>query len=150
MCVHWHAFNFMLVGTLPDQIRKLSNLKKLSASYNRLKGTTPPSVNELKKLDLCHLHGNQLEGKAYLFEEHIPSNFIVDCGSTDMSERLVECETCSECCNEDGGCITLENSWPGATLESMKLDHGITPFVSILLLILACSIFLFCVSFLVP
>lgn len=85
-----------------------------------------------------------------MFEEHIPSNFIVDCGSTDMSERLVECETCSECCNEDGGCITLENSWPGATLESMKLDHRITPFVSILLLILACSIFLFCVSFLVP
>jgi len=64
-----------LAGTLPDQIRKLSKLKKLSASYNKLKGTIPPSVNELKKLDLFHLHGNQLKGNADLFDkEDIPKS----------------------------------------------------------------------------
>ena len=132
------------------RIGKLSNLTKLSASYNKLKGTIPSHVNILKFIDLFHLHGNQLEGNADLFEEHIPSNFIVDCGTTDISEKMVDCDTCSECCNEDGGCISDTKTWPGATMKSFKSEHGINPFLSILLIILACCIFLFSVSFLVP
>ena len=138
-----------MVGTLPYQIGNLRRLKRVSISYNKLKGTIPSSVKNLKNLDLFHLHGNQLEGGADLFEEYyIPNSFIVDCGSTDISERLVDCSTCSECCNEKAGCVTLAKTWPGDTLESLELDHGITPYFTILFFILACWIFLFCVSFL--
>lgn len=137
-----------VIGTIPSEIGDLKSISRLSMSYNQLKGNIPPSIKKLIKLKLFHLHGNQLEGNADKFTEgYVPGSFISDCGKSDIEEQLVDCKTCSECCNEDGGCITLANTWPDDNLESLKFNNDIDPFWFIILLVLVCWIILLFVSF---
>ena len=117
-------------------------------SYNQIKGTIPSNIKHLENLNLFHLHGNQLTGAADVFDaDRMPESFIADCGTTDVEERLVTCQTCSECCNEEGGCITLAKTWPRDRMESLKLKNDLNPSYVILLIILGCCIFLLLVAF---
>ena len=125
-------------------------MRKLSISYNKIKGNIPSSIKNLKNLKLFHLHSNQLNGDADLFGENQKlESFIADCGSTDLIEKLVTCATCTECCNEEGGCITLINTWPDPSLKELKTKLSLDPAYAILLLILGCWIVLLFTSFVV-
>ena len=116
-------------------------MRKMSMSYNNIKGSIPSSIKNLKNIKLFHLHGNQLEGDADFFEKDLES-FIVDCGSTDKSKRMVQCDTCTECCNEDGDCITLAKTWPDESWKSVKIDASYI----ILLTILGCWVIMLFIS----
>ena len=100
----------------------------------------------LKKLKLFHLHSNQLTGDADYFEQSLES-FIADCGNTDLTEKIITCTTCTECCNDEGGCITLEKTWPNYNLESIKTEYNVSPAFTIIFIILACWIVLLFTSF---
>jgi len=139
-----------VIGFIPTQIGNLKSISRLSMSYNQLKGSIPLSIKKLDNLKLFHLHGNQLEGNADKFKEgYAPGSFISDCGKSDIEEQLVECVTCSECCNEDGGCITLTDAWPDDNLRRLIINHDLHPVPFIILLVLGCCIILLLVSFVI-
>ena len=120
---------------------------RLSLSYNKFKGTIPSTIKNLNDLKLLHLHGNKLTGNGDHFDqENKLESFITDCGSTDIAKKLVECRSCSECCNKDGGCIKLADTWPGDSLKSFKSDYRITPFLTIIFIMMASFAFLFFVT----
>ena len=137
-----------MAGTIPTQIADLKSIQKLSISYNSIIGTLPSYIKHLENLTLFHLHGNQITGNADIFEQdHKLESFITDCGATDLEERLVVCDTCSECCNAEGGCITLAKTWPQDSLKSLKSEKDLNPSYLILIIILGCCIFLMLVAF---
>ncbi len=51
-----------LVGTLPDQLIKLSNLEKISMPFNKITGSIPSRIDELEKLRRIDFDFNQLTG----------------------------------------------------------------------------------------
>ena len=137
-----------MLGTIPTQIEDLKSIRKLSISYNQIKGTIPSNVKSLETLSLFHVHGNQITGNADLFQnDHNLESFISDCGNTDLEESLVDCTTCTQCCNEEGSCITLAKTWPDAFLLSLYVDHGLGAAYTILLVMLGCCMFLLLVAF---
>ena len=148
ICLIERFYSFFLIdtfiGTIPTEIGDLQRLRKLSASYNELKGSIPSTIRSLKNMELFHLHGNQLEGDADFFEKDLDS-FIVDCGNTDKSTRLVNCDTCTECCNEEGNCITLAKVWPRENFEAVPLEIEYI----IILLVLACWVIFLFISFVI-
>ena len=83
-------------------------------------GTIPSTIRNLKNIKLFHAHGNELGGDADFFEHDLES-FIVDCGSTDKSKRLVQCDSCTQCCNEEGDCITLAKTWPNDSWKKVNI-----------------------------
>ncbi|KAI6687146.1 hypothetical protein NL676_023974 [Syzygium grande] len=52
-----------LTGVLPDYLAKMTQLKILDLSFNKLSGIIPPSFNSLKVVDYIYLTGNQLTGE---------------------------------------------------------------------------------------
>ncbi|CAN4122262.1 unnamed protein product [Withania somnifera] len=51
-----------LSGTIPHEIRKLTNLVYLDLSVNQISGTIPPQIGSLTKLETLHIFDNQLNG----------------------------------------------------------------------------------------
>ena len=51
-----------LVGTIPDELGKLTSLTKLNLGENKLSGTIPSSLNTLTNLTYVQLNDNMLEG----------------------------------------------------------------------------------------
>ena len=82
-------------------------MNRLFISYNKVKGTIPGEVSNLN-LTHFHLHSNKLTGKAYLVQ---PESFVADCGNTILDKQLIECETCTHCCNQEGGCLAVTQNW---------------------------------------
>jgi hypothetical protein len=140
--------NNKLFGTLTSEIGKLVNISKITLSYNKIKGTIPTEIGQLKQLTLLHLHSNELVGTADHFGNHNIESFTSDCGNTATTESLVECETCTECCNQDEECITETRTWPrdGLKILNSSLDLPsagsvfILAFVSSLLMIFVAMI----------
>ena len=48
----------------------------------------------MRRLELMHLHANQLEGNADHFNYSVAS-FITDCGLTEISNGLTTCKECT-------------------------------------------------------
>jgi hypothetical protein len=71
---------------------------------------------------MIHLHANGLVGNADYFNYSVAS-FITDCGLTEISSGLTTCEECTECCNVEGGCITVAETWPKNHIKSL----GVSP-----------------------
>jgi len=113
-----------LTGSLPSQMGLLHNITKISFAYNSLKGTIPTEFANMRRLELMHLHANQLEGNADHFNYSVAS-FITDCGLTEISNGLTTCKECTECCNVDGGCITVAETWPKNHIKAMGLQPAI-------------------------
>ncbi|XP_056173116.1 probable leucine-rich repeat receptor-like serine/threonine-protein kinase At3g14840 [Syzygium oleosum] len=60
-----------LTGELPDYLAKMTKLKILDLSFNKLSGIIPLSFNSLKVVDYIYLTGNQLTGEVpdWILEE---------------------------------------------------------------------------------
>ena len=126
-----------LFGTIPPEIGQLKNMKSLSLSYNNIKSSIPAEIGRLTKLDLLHLHGNELEGKAdYFKKDEVPKSFITDCGNTATTASLVDCLTCSQCCNENEECITESATWPKLVLKKWNEKYDVQSAVGVFALML--------------
>ncbi len=51
-----------LAGTIPSELRHLSNMKTMDLGSNQLMGGLPPELGQLQKLTMLSLDGNQLSG----------------------------------------------------------------------------------------
>jgi len=107
-----------LTGNIPNEIGNLKYSSHISMSFNRIKGTVPSDVRKLIDLKLLHLHGNQIEGNADYLETP-PKSYITDCGNTFTTKALTTCETCSECCTDDGDCLKVQSTWPQPEFKEM-------------------------------
>ena len=126
-----------ITGSLPSQLGQLRHLSSMSVAYNLLKGTIPTEIPLLRNLSLLHLHENRLTGDLNYFNYSIES-FISDCGRTEVSEANINCLECTECCNDDGDCMTVADTWPKFYVESMNISPG----VFVLLFIIGVSLVL--------
>ncbi|WP_281635416.1 leucine-rich repeat domain-containing protein [Flavobacterium marginilacus] len=54
--------NNQLSGTIPPEIGKLTELKRLTLVGNSITGTIPPEIGQLRQLQILELHNNQLTG----------------------------------------------------------------------------------------
>ena len=97
-----------LFGTLSSEIGNLLNISKITISYNKIKGTIPVQIGNLKQLKLLYLHSNQLTGAADHFTNYSIESIVSDCGSTATAERLVKCDSCTDCCNQEGEIASLK------------------------------------------
>ena len=113
-----------ITGSLLSQLGKLRDIFSVSVAYNLLKGTIPAEVSSMRNLSLMHLHSNQLSGDLNYFDYTINS-FISDCGRTEVFQPRVKCPHCTECCNVDGGCITVAATWPREQVKSLGISPGI-------------------------
>lgn len=52
-----------LRGTIPPELTHLTRLEQLILSRNQLRGNIPPELGSLPHLELLYLHANQLDGK---------------------------------------------------------------------------------------
>ena len=88
-----------------------------------------------------------LTGNADHFDqENKVESFVTDCGSTDISEKMIECQTCSHCCNKVDGCLELATTWPGDGLRSLKSNYHIEPVYAIILIMTASFVVLLLIS----
>ena len=108
-----HLFSNQITGSFPSQLGKLRNISSISVAYNLLKGTVPIEFSSTRNLSLLHLHGNSLVGDLNHFDYSIKS-FISDCGNSEVFTAKIDCGGCSECCNDEGGCINVLETWPKA------------------------------------
>jgi len=120
-----------ITGSVPSQLGQLRNLSSISVAHNLLKGTIPTEVLSMQNLSLFHLHSNMLTGDINSFDYSIES-FISDCGGTEVSKAKIKCPDCTECCNDDGQCITVAKTWPKDDLKQLDMPPGV--FIIILLL----------------
>ena len=120
-----------ITGSVPSHLGRLKNLSSISVAHNLLKGTIPTEVLSMQNLSLFHLHNNMLTGDINSFNYSIES-FISDCGGTEVSKAKVNCPDCTECCNDDGQCITVAKTWPKDDLKQLDMPPGV--FIIILLL----------------
>ena len=134
-------FSNSITGVLPSQLGQLTEMSSISVAYNRLKGTIPPEVSNMRNLSMMHLHSNMLTGDLSYFDYTIES-FISDCGSTEASKARLDCPGCSECCNVDGDCLKMSNTWPKKMMTSIVMSPGLF----VLLLLIGVSIILFAIS----
>jgi len=125
-----YLYNNELTGGIPSQFGSLQKLRETSISYNNIAGTLPLEIGRLTQLTLLHLHHNELEGDGDLFNETI-QNYILDCGRTSTTEAKIECSSCSTCCNEDGDCITTNETWPGEVIQELDMEAESIVFVTI-------------------
>ena len=51
-----------LRGTIPPELANLTRLEELNLARNRLRGDIPPELGNLSQLELLYLHNNQLDG----------------------------------------------------------------------------------------
>ena len=124
-----HLNNNEFEGTIPSDIKLLSSLEELtlaaneltcsllsqipsmlysnalSVCYDKLKGTVALELSSLKSLKLFHLHSNNFDGYADLFDYPVKS-FIADCGITETYPGLAACSQCYEFCNTDESCYS--------------------------------------------
>mmetsp|Transcript_35091 Transcript_35091/g.71841 ORF Transcript_35091/g.71841 Transcript_35091/m.71841 type:complete len:100 (-) Transcript_35091:54-353(-) len=71
-----------LTGTIPSQLGDLKQLVQLSFDDNNLTGSVPHSVCELEKI----------------------ANLAVDCLFTASTPAQIECLCCTNCCNREFCC----------------------------------------------
>ena len=96
-----------LTGTIPTQVGNLKNATILTLSHNSLKGEIPKELQGLHNLKILHLQYNQLTGKApeVMFQNFTKNSYITDCGSPSfLLDKVVECKTCTMCCNSEEVC----------------------------------------------
>lgn len=95
-----------LTGSIPTEIGNFKILRIASLSHNRLKGAIPSELGTLQRIEILHLHRNFLTGLAPEIELVAKSqnSFITDCGSPSHLPILVECTSCTMCCNSDEKC----------------------------------------------
>ena len=107
----------------------------------------PKEIGNLTQLKLLHLHSNEFIGAADHFSEHNSiESFTSDCGNTAITESLVECKTCTECCNQDKQCITETKTWPKKDLKDLKSMLSVTSAACIFTLMFICSLFIIFVA----
>ena len=93
-----------LTGSIPTFVGNLKNLSTLLLNHNRLKGNIPSEFQILEKIKTLHLHHNQLTGSAPALNRSTIS-YISDCGFPSFAlPSHLSCETCSMCCNSYGDC----------------------------------------------
>ena len=66
------------------------------------------------------------------------NSLISDCGTTQVFKAKIACLDCTECCNEDGGCIEVSATWPKSYIK----EKNISPGVYVLLLMFGTSLIL--------
>ena len=92
----------VLRGSVPEELGRLSNLKKLRLSYNELT-SIPSTFGQLSRLSFLHLHGNRISGDDSFVtvtgENEAAHAFITDCGDPVDSLEPFVCEECDMCCN---------------------------------------------------
>ena len=120
-------------GTVPSEISKAVNLRKLRLSYNMLTGL-PTTLGTLGKLSLLHIHQNRIGGSDEFItvqpDQDVDHGFIADCGDpTDSLEPFV-CENCDMCCNSFEECQVPVNT--GAQLKGAGSTIAILIFTSVL------------------
>ena len=73
-----------IVGTIPNSIGDLTNLRTLELAFNKLKGTIPSTIGKLTKLEVLSFNGNFFTGNipaslgnlSELKELHLSSNLL--------------------------------------------------------------------------
>jgi len=137
-------YSNFITGSLPSQLGKLEDISSISVAYNLLKGTIPAEISSMQSLNLMHLHSNALTGNLNYFNYSIES-FISDCGTTEVFPARTDCVDCSECCNVDGECITVADTWPKEYVKSA----GLSPSVFVILFISGIAVILSVISVLI-
>ena len=102
-----------LTGSIPTQVGNLINATILAMNHNFLKGSIPRTLENLHNLEILHLHHNQLTGIAptMKFQNDIEPSYITDCGEPSfLLNEIVECKTCTMCCNSEEACQHRERN----------------------------------------
>jgi hypothetical protein len=130
-----------ITGTIPSEIGMLRNLTHVFLAYNKFKGSIPDNMIALEKLEKLHLQSNNIDGDADIFNYRIES-YITDCGATTTSNPLVECKSCTLCCNVLFECLSQREAWPSQDGLVSNTGDNASLFVSVVLITLS-SFFLF-------
>mmetsp|Transcript_4811 Transcript_4811/g.6721 ORF Transcript_4811/g.6721 Transcript_4811/m.6721 type:complete len:338 (-) Transcript_4811:45-1058(-) len=91
-------------GRIPHRLGELVNLNYLALGANHLSGSVPETLQHLESLEQLLLEDNQLIGSiapevCELFESGALVNMWSDCGRTDL-----ECDCCTVCCSTPSDC----------------------------------------------
>jgi hypothetical protein len=79
-----------LLGSIPDSIDQLTNLRELDLRYNQLTGSIPASICNLEKLTHLHLHCNRLLGPIPENIGQLKSLAVLDLRSNQLSGVIPE------------------------------------------------------------
>ena len=98
-----------LTGQIPSWLGLLTGLNHLLLNRNNLVGTIPEQFQNLRHLDILLLDSNSITGNANVIcesENVKPTFFVSDCYPGQNGERPeIECRCCSTCCtDEDTSC----------------------------------------------
>lgn len=81
--VYFSANDNRLTGTLPSEIGQLRNMTRLMLQRNKFEGTIPHTWGNLEKAEQWMMEGNRLEGTIPLevcdLTKQLLTQFIVDC-----------------------------------------------------------------------
>merc|ERR1711933_277917 len=98
-----------LGGTIPTELAKLTDLRRLWLYNNQLTGSVPSELNQLTELEVVELHNNDLKGEmpqtictTVFFKEYKHKSLTADC------EKVA----CDNCCTK---CPDREESSTGKT-----------------------------------
>ena len=96
-----------LIGIIASEIGNLKNATIISLNHNLLQGELPKEIGFLEQLEILHIHFNRIIGStpAMIFKNKEPNTYISDCGNPMfLLPGVLECESCTICCNSDGFC----------------------------------------------
>jgi hypothetical protein len=82
--------NNNLLGSIPDSIDNLTNLRELDLRYNQLTGSIPSSICQLEHLTHLHLHCNRLGGPIPELIGNLKSLVILDLRSNQLTGSIPE------------------------------------------------------------
>lgn len=91
-----------LIGSIPENLNNVKHLNTLALSHNQLIGTIGLDLDHLINMERLYLHNNKLYGTAPEIQNNKAMNdYVTDCGDP----RPVNCLSCTICCNDESLCI---------------------------------------------